>query len=195
MKNLILFIFILSTSISFCQNTILSGDYDFELKLAFNSNTKKVTGYYENSTGEDNQFSCIFYIEGIVSGNQFKIQTYFPNDKSEDLIEGTMEIVNSKFVKIKLPEEHGGCWNVEHFADKPVDFELNKKANWIQISYIIKEKSYFFKEKNEGTKMKSYLVKNDFVCVEKIEKEWAYCSYLGKRITKGWIKVKDLNQL
>ena len=195
MKNLIILTFLLFTSISFCQKTFVSGEYEFQLKLAFNSSTKKITGYYEDSTGENPTFSCVFYIEGTVAENKFKIETYFPNDKSGDLIEGTIEIVNSKSIKIKLPEEHGGCWNVEHFADKPVDFELKEQTNWIQISYIVKEKSYFFKEKNEAKRMKSYLIKNNFVCIEKIEGEWAYCTYFGHRITKGWIKVSDLNQL
>jgi hypothetical protein len=185
---------LLFSGISFGQQAIVSGEYESELKLAYNPKTQKVTGYYENATGENDQFTCIFYIEGTVSGKQFKIQTYYPDDKSSDLIKGTMTIVNPQSIKIKLPEEHGGCWNVEHFADEPVSFITKKPTNWIQICYVVKDKSYFFKEKSEAKKMKSYLVKNDFVCVEKIEKDWAYCTYFGDTTTKGWIKVKDLNQ-
>jgi len=43
--------------------------------------------------------------------------------------------------------------------------------------------------------MKSYLVKNDIVYIERIEDGWAYATYIGKRTVKGWVKVKDLNKL
>jgi len=148
MKKVVLLLFVFFTSSSFCQKTPLSGHYDLELELAFNPTTKKVTGYYENATGENSKFSCIFYIEGSVLGNSFTIQTYFPNDKATDLIIGTMEIVNANTIKIQLPEEHGGCWNVEHFADNPVNFELKTASKWIQINYIVKT-IRFFKEKTK----------------------------------------------
>ncbi len=194
MKNLLLpFLFL--TSSSFCQQFLTAGDYDGTLSLAFNPKTQIVTGYYENHTGDDDKFSCVFYLEGTVTGTQFKIQTYFPNDKSDDLIEGDMELVDPKALKIKLPEEHGGCWNVEHFADEPVRFELYKATKWIQINYTIKEKVPLYRSKNEVKKMKSFLVKNDLVYVEKIEEGWAYTTYFGKRTVKGWIKISDLNEL
>ena len=42
---------------------------------------------------------------------------------------------------------------------------------------------------------KKYIIKGDIVYVEKIEGDWALCSYFGKKTTKGWLKVADLNQL
>ncbi len=195
MKKLLLLPFLFLFSSSFCQQVPVAGNYDGTLSLAFNLKTQRVTGYYENHTGEDDKFSCIFYLEGTVNGNQFKIQTYFPNAKSDDLIEGSMELVNPKSLKIKLHEEHGGCWNVEHFADEPVDFELSKATKWIQINYTIKEKVPLYSAKNIAKKLKSYLDKNDIVYIERIENGWAYSTYFGTRTVKGWIKTSDLNEL
>ena len=121
------------SNISFSQ-TIQSGEYDSVLKLAYDSTTKKLTGYYENYSGLDEatgnpKFSCIFYIQGTITGSLFAVDTYYHADKSID------------------------------------------------------------------KKQKSYLIKNDFVCIDKIEDEWAHCTYYGKKITKGWIKTADLNKI
>jgi hypothetical protein len=178
---------------------LISGDYNDGLKLCYDSTTKKVTGYFEEHTGYDEQtntsrFSCIFYIEGVVSGKKFKVNTYFPADKKEDLINGTMELVTNKKVTLLLPQDHGGCWNVQPFT-KPVEFTLDKNQPWIQIRYVNTPKAYFYSEKSDDKRMKIYIVKADVVCVEKIEQDWAYCSYFGKKVSKGWVKLAELNTL
>lgn len=187
------------SSILFGQK-ISSGAYDIGLKLAYDNKTNKLSGYFENYTGWDEEtksarFSCVFYIEGISEGTKFKIKTYFPADKAEDLIEGIIEIVNNKIVKIKLPEEHGGCWNVQHFADEAAKFDIEKSTNWIQIRYTETDKTYFYGSKSINKKSKAYLVKGDFVCIDRIDGDWAYCTYFGKTQTSGWIQLKDLNKL
>jgi hypothetical protein len=195
-----IFFLLLISNGTFAQQ-LISGDYDSESKLAFDPISKMVTGYYASYTGLDEKtqrplFSCIFYIEGKVKSKKFAIKTYFPDNKNDDIIVGTLEIINSKSYKIKLPEEHGGCWNVQHFADEPVSFELNKKANWIQIRYVNKQKSYFYSGKSVSEKTKSYLVNGDFVCIEKIEQDWAFCIYFREETSKkGWIKMDDLNKI
>lgn len=200
MKNILTtIVLVFVTNILFGQ-TIQSGEYEFGLKLAFDSKTKKLTGYFENYTGWDEEtnnpkFSCIFYIEGLVSENKFGVLTYYPEDKSEDLISGQIEIINDTTIKIKLPNEHGGCWNVQHFADEPVSFDIEKKAEWTQIKYVVTNKTFFYSDKSEDKKQKAYLVKNDFVCIDKTEGDWTYCTFYGKRITKGWIKTVDLNKV
>lgn len=178
---------------------ILSGEYNSGLKLAFDQKSNKLTGYFENYTGFDEKtfnpkFSCIFYIEGTIESKQFKINTYFPNDTSF-FVEGNIEIVDEKTVKIKLAEEHGGCWNVQHFANEEVNFSLEKKAAWAQIRFVTAEKAYFYSSKSIDKIQKSYLIKNDFVCIEKIENDWAFCTYYGNSITTGWIKTSDLNKM
>jgi hypothetical protein len=189
---------LLLSTISFGQK-IVTGEYNFGLKLAYDNKTNKLTGYFENYTGLDEatnnpKFSCIFYIEGIIEGNIVKIKTYYPTDKLDDIIFGTLELANSKTVTIKLPEEHGGCWNVQHFADEPAKFTLEKDLAWVQIRFINADKTYFYSDKSTNKKQKSYLVKNNFVCIDKIEGDWAHCTFYGKKITKGWIKTEDLNK-
>lgn len=200
MKRIIILCLLLCFSNMLFGQLLISGDYDYGLKLAYDHTTRQLTGYFESYTGWDEEtnnakFSCIFYIEGKAAGNKFTIKTYYPLDKSDDLIEGTIEIVDNKNIKIKLPEEHGGCWNVMHFADKPEAFNLEKEAAWIQVRYVDTDRSYFYKDSSSETKLKSYVVKGDFIGVERIEKNRAYCSYFGKKVSKGWLLLKDLNRL
>lgn len=195
----IIFLFLIS-NYSFAQEIIAPGEYDDGLKLAYDSNLHKITGYYESYTGWDEQtknprFSCIFYFEGTVTGTSAKLNTFYPTDKSNDLIQGTMAILNAKSVQIKLSEEHGGCWNVQHFTDEPVQFDLQLQTHWTQIRYVEAAKIYFYNSPNDMEKLPAYIIKGDVVCIEKIEKDWAYCYYFGEKITKGWIKTEGLNKL
>jgi hypothetical protein len=197
-EQLILTFLFLST-ITFGQK-IISGEYDNGLKLAFESKTNKLTGYFESYSGYDEKtdaakFSCVFYIEGTVTAGKTVIYTYYPNDEPENKIKGTFQLIDNKTASILLPEEHGGCWNVQHFADEPVKFVLEKNKAWVQIRFVMKDKAYFYSEKLMDKKLKLYVVKNDFVCVETIVNDWAYCTYFGKKVTKGWIRIADLNKI
>ena len=197
MRNLITTTTLLCLSIISFGQTIVSGEYDSGLKLAFDQKTNKLTGYFENYTGLDEEtgnpkFSCIFCIQGTISGGQFTVDTYYPNDK-DDNIKGNIQIINDTTVTIKLPAEHGGCWNVQHFADEEVKFNIEKQNTWTQIRFVTTDKAYFYSDKSVDKKQKSYIVKNDFVCIDKIEGDWAYCAYYGKTTTKGWIKTSVLN--
>ncbi len=200
MKKLLIFIILILISKVFFGQKLLSGEYDFGMKIAFDDTTNKLTGYFENYSGWDEQtnkptFSCIFYIEGTVKDNIVKILTYYPEYKEDDSIGGTVEIINNKTIRIKLSEEHGGCWNVQNFAEESIEFELRNNLLWTQIRYVNVAKTYFYTEKSIDKKQKAYLIKNDFVCVEKLDRDWAYCIFYGKKQTKGWLKVSDLNKL
>jgi len=195
----ITFIIALSTGIANAQDFV-SGNYEMGLRLAFDSTTKKISGYFENSTGWDERsksprFTCTFYLEGTVSGRKFNIKTYDPTDKKVDLITGTFEIVSRTKVKIKLSEEHGGCWNVMHFADSAANFELEQRQPWTQVRYVDATKAYFYSDKSEEKKLRAYLVKGNVVSVTKIEQDWAYCIYSGRKTTEGWVKIAELNKL
>lgn len=178
--------------------SLKSGDYS-ELKLAVDKRTNKVTGYFESSTGWDEEakaprFSCIFYIEGTATGDQFGIKTYYPGDEAGDMIEGILRLSANGQVSVKLPEEHGGCWNVQHFADKePATFQLEKEMSWVRISFVTADKAYFYKEKLPTSKLKAYVVKNDIVCIDKIDGEWAHCTFFADRNTTGWVRIKDIH--
>ena len=190
-----LFLFFANASLS--QN-IISGSYDSGLALAYDSSLNFLSGYFESYSGEDgngsSKFSCIFYLEGKISGTQFSVMTYYPSDKAEDLIEGKMEILNDSNISLSLPKEHGGCWNVQHFADDPETFKLKKQSDFTQIRYVVTDKTFFYREKSEGTRMKAFVVKDNFLFIDKINGEWVHCIFEGKTRTVGWIKVSDLNK-
>jgi hypothetical protein len=185
------------SSFTYCQ--ISSGKYDDGLNLAFNPQTKKVTGYFESYTGVDEntgepRFLCIFYITGIFNKNGFAIASYYPKDKEDDLINGEIRIKDQKTISIKLKEEHGGCWNVQHFSDEFTDFTLTTESDWIEIRYIDTDKAYFHSDKYEASKRKAYIVKGDIVYIDKIENDWIHCKYFGKTVTEGWIKKETTNK-
>jgi hypothetical protein len=198
MKISLTFLIILfSLNFSFGQK-LLSGKYENGLKLAYDTHTKKLTGYFENYTGWDEEtkfpkFACIFYLQGVVENHKISVITFYPEEGSEDGIRGYLEIKNDSTLTIKLETEHGGCWNVQHFADEPVKFGLQKKAAWTQIKYVTTKKTFFYSVKNNNKRQKTYLLKNDFVCIDKLEGSWAHCTFYGKKLTKGWLKISDLN--
>jgi len=98
-------------------------------------------------------------------------------------------------ILIKLPEEHDGCGNVIHFADGFVNFNFIKKTNWLKIRYIDIDKSFFYRDKNEISKQKAYLIKGNLVYIDKIDNDWVHCRFYGKSITEGWMKKETLNKL
>jgi hypothetical protein len=123
-----------------------------------------------------------------------KVKSYSPLDKEADLINGEIKLINLNTIAIKLQDEHGGCWNVQPFKDEFVTFSLYQKKNWIEIRYINTPKSYFYKNKTEESKQKSYLVKGDIIYIDKIEDKWIHCIYKANKTVSGWIKIDTLNK-
>lgn len=80
-------------------------------------------------------------------------------------------------------------------ANDPVSFALEKKQAWTQIRYVTAAKAYFYNDRSDTMRLRSYLLKDNFVCIDRIEQGWAWCTYFGKKTTKGWLKLSDLNQL
>jgi hypothetical protein len=195
MKRLLFLLFALLIH-SFAKPQIISGFYN-DLKLAYDNNTHRITGCFDSYTGLDYEtghpkFSCIFYIEGSLVKNKAVIKTYYPFDN--DTITGELTIINNKEVTIILPEEHGGCWNVQHFVDEPVKFRLSKAAGWVLAKYIISGKAFFHSAPNENSKTKAYIVKGDVIYIDKIDGMWVHCTYLGeKKNTIGWMRAELLS--
>lgn len=197
MRLLILCLLLIISTI--VDSQIISGNYDSGLRLAYNPENKMITGFYENYSGYDEttgnpRFSCIFYLIGKYQSDSCAIETYFPLNKDDDKIIGKLKIKESNTISILLPEEHGGCWNVMHFADGDADFKLLESENWIEIRYIEADKSYFYNDKQDKSKRKSYLIKGDIVFIEKIEGDWIRCKYYGKSVTEGWMKKETVNK-
>lgn len=117
---------------------IVSGDYDGMLIGVDNEGA--LTGYFESSTG-NGQFSCIFFVNGKSGSSPIThVDSWFPTDLSpRDVIPGTIESLAEKgqgAIRVKLKEEHGGCWNVQHFASEPVVFGLTEKGSWQAIRVV-----------------------------------------------------------
>ncbi len=197
MKKIIFLCFLLQ--LSFLYGQIKSGDYDDGLNLAYNPKNNLITGFYENYTGLDEQtnnprFSCIFYIKAFYKKGKIELESYYPLNKEDDMIHGEMKIMNSSTIALKLQEEHGGCWNVQPFKNEFVTFSLYQNKNWIEIRFINTPKSYFYKNKTEESKQKSYLVKGDIIYIDQIEDKWIHCIYKAKKTVSGWIKIDTLNK-
>ncbi len=178
---------------------IASGKYE-TLHLAYNPATRKITGYFEQMGGYDENtkaplFSCAFYLEGEVKSNAVSIRTYYPAARPEDVIGGTLRVITGSEVSVKLPREHGGCWNVQHFADEPVPFGLTEKTDWLEIRYVTAAKAYFHADTLESTRRKAYVVTGNLVYLDQRRGGWAHGRYYGKSVTAGWIKLDQLNKL
>lgn len=200
MKNSYLTIcFLIFCDLAFGQN-ISSGQYIPETKLAYDPKTRLLTGYFSDEGGYDEntgstQFSCVFYIQGKVNSKGFEVQTWYPNYENETSISGTMQIGEDKALSIELTEDHGGCSNVQRFDDGPVGLRLERAMPWIQIRFVTAEKTYFYASKSAKKPESGFIPRSGFVCIEKIEKNSAYCCPCNDAATKGWIKLEDLNKL
>ncbi|PLX22358.1 MAG: hypothetical protein C0599_06545 [Salinivirgaceae bacterium] len=195
MKSTLTLLFLIFTSFLFAQVPV--GSYEGGLKLAYDNDTKTVTGYFESHSGFDQntgapRFSCVFYLKGTFTEGIGDIVTYYPGDE-EGAINGKLKFYGDGIVSIKLDDDHGGCANVQVFSDAFQQFQFSKLEEWKAIKYVKADKAYFHNEKTDASKRKAYVLQNDIVYIEKIEGDWMYCAFIGKSTTKGWIKKSELN--
>ena len=195
MKIILSALLISITTMLFAQVPI--GTYEGGLTLAYDNDTKTVTGYYENYAGFDARtgsprFSCVFYLKGNFTEGIGDIITFYPGDE-ENYINGKLKFYGDGIVSVKLDKEHGGCMNVQTFSDAFQQFQFSKLEEWKAVKYVKTDKAYFHNEKSDEARKKTYVVKNDIVYVEKIEGDWMFCAYIGKSTAKGWIKKSKLN--
>lgn len=198
-KSLILSILLVSNLFS----QLKTGIYNDWLNIVYDNSSNNIKGYFQAESGYDEQtknskFYCEFYFYSTESiDHQFKIKSFWQGDSGnlEDTIYGKIIVTSPTSFSIKLDSEHGGCWNVNHFADTLTIYELSEKKNWIDIRYCTKDKIYFFDDSNAYKKRKAFIIKGDLVYIEKQENNWVYCTYFGEKInTTGWLKLEDLNK-
>ncbi|CAN5434936.1 hypothetical protein BH10BDE1_BH10BDE1_05460 [soil metagenome] len=174
-------------------NAPKSGEYD-ELMLARNPSTSMISGYFRSETGGGG-FSCIFYFSGKLKSGAAEIESYFPETPNET-IAGLITVNSAESVAVKLKEEHGGCSNVQHFADadQPAKFSMSKvHANWLEIRVVKSEQSNFFASPKGKKPLKAYLVKGNAVGVVENHPDWVKVDYPGTlKTTTGWIRRSDL---
>jgi hypothetical protein len=172
-----------------------SGDYD-GLLVGVDRNGI-LTGYFESSTGAG-QFSCIFFVSGKITGSSNRVQTWFPGDREpKEVIHGVLENVSSNgkpSIRLKLDEEHGGCWNVQTFASDPSTFVLTEQGRWESIRIIASKKARFYDDPSSPKARKAYVVTGNALRVFERRDGWVRGEYVSpdNRRTRGWISERDL---
>jgi hypothetical protein len=99
-------------------------------------------------------------------------------------------------VLVRLAKEHGGCWNVQHFADPdmPAEFKLDAPYPWVSVAVVRNEKAYFYDSPASATHRKGYLVAGDGVGVRATQAGWLQVDYYSpdEKVTSGWIRQSDV---
>jgi len=171
---------------------VASGVYR-EMLVGFDPASRMVTGYYSSETGEG-RFSCIFYLAGQQVGAKAALSTYFPETPGE-VIKGELAIEAHGQFRVRLASEHGGCWNVEHFADQdqPADFNLDTAYPWTSIAVVRRYKAYFFDTPASAVDRKGYVVKGDGLGVRAARPGWLLVDFVGgDKPVSSWIRQSDV---
>lgn len=172
---------------------IVSGDYGGALLIGFDPTTRIVSGYFQESTGRG-QFSCTFYLAGKLHDPDTPIRTWFPG-RPADVITGALVRKAGGSFRLDLSEDHGGCWNVRHFADKdqPAEFDLETAHPWISIAVVKSARAWFFDAPDKAVHRKAYMVQGDGVGVRAIRGQWLLVDFAGgNKPASGWIRTSDV---
>lgn len=174
---------------------ITAGSYADAMLIGYDPATGAVTGYFDMQRGDPPMFSCVFYLTGKLSGSAAAIRTYFPQTPKDDLISGTLTLQHPKAFRVTLKSEHGGCANVEAFADKdqPADFQLDAAQAWTSVRVVKAPKAYFYPSPGAAAHGRAYLVGGDGVGVRAAQGGWLQVDYVGgDKPVSGWLKASDL---
>jgi hypothetical protein len=175
--------------------TIASGAYEDGMLIGFDPATRIVSGYFEMQRGERPSFNCIFFLAGKLEAARAEIMTYFPETPTADLIRGELMVESPKQFRVRLETEHGGCGNVEHFADKdqPAEFTLGAAYPWISIAVVRSDRAFFHDAPSASTRRRAYVVKGDGLGVRASEPGWLEVDYVGgEKPVSGWIRRVDV---
>jgi hypothetical protein len=174
---------------------VVSGAYDDAMLVGYDPATKIVSGYFDMEQPGPPTISCIFYLRGTLAGAKAKVATYFPETPADDLIKGEMALQDTKHFQVRLPTEHGGCANLEPFADKdqPAGFQLGTAHPWTAIAVVKSARAYFWDTPTSATHRKGYLVKGDGVGVRGAQPGWIEVDYVGgDKTISGWLRQTDV---
>ena len=174
-----------------------SGGYS-AMEVAYDPETKLVTGYYSDEVGWNEQakaaqYSCNFYLFGYWDGSKAAIHTFYPADTADDA-KGALLVAPNGSIVLCLESDHGGCFGHTN-CDSPPHYGMDNAESWIQLRYVDAEKSWFHASPDEKTKLKSYVTRGDILHISEIKGTWAHARYGGKKVTEGWIKLADLNSV
>lgn len=171
-----------------------------EMNIAYDEKTNNITGYYENDVGYNDElkmprFFCDFYFMGKLEGSHARLYTSYDSRRRGDVM-GELEVIAPNKVSFIMKNDESSCWESFILMEKASTFNLDEATSWVEIRYAVKDRVYFHSEPGNGARMKQYIVTGDIVYIDKIDNDWALCSYIGqKKVTRGWIKLGDLNRL
>ncbi|WP_343674254.1 hypothetical protein [Paraburkholderia heleia] len=159
-------------------STMVSGDYGDGMLIGVNPATQAVTGYY-SADNINGQFSCIFYLTGKLGRSPIPVSTYFP-ETPEEKIKGKLFLDAPDKFKVRLSTEHGGCWNVMHFADDgyPAEFTLVARHHWLSIAVVKSDRAYFYDTPTSLQHRRAYIVQGDGVGVRAVQPGWLQVDFL-----------------
>lgn len=172
---------------------ISSGDYGGGMLIGFDPSSRVISGYFR-SFAANKQFSCIFFMKGKLADHHSEIETYFP-EMTDDAIKGVLIRESRDRFQVRLPREHGGCWNVQHFADKeqPAEFTLKAFHPWLSIAVVKRDRVYLFDSPTSAVHRNAYVVKGDGVGVRGIKPGWLQIDFIGNtKPISGWIRKTDV---
>lgn len=172
---------------------VISGDYGDGMLIGVDPATRIVSGYFQSETA-GGRFSCIFYLTGKLRGPDIAITTYFPMTPT-DMIEGVLVPESGNKFIVRLADDHGGCWNVQHFADKtePAEFYLQTAYPWIAIAVAKQKRAYFFDAPDRKTHRTAYIVQGDGVGVRAVRGQWLQVDFIGgNKPVSGWLRTSDV---
>ena len=82
--------------------------------------------------------------------------------------------------------------NKDH-RDYVAEFSIQKK---LKKAKVVVDKTYFHSAQSESTKRKAFVVKDDEVIIDLIDKDWVKVAYEGKQsTTEGWLNKSDIEIL
>jgi hypothetical protein len=209
--NVVLLAFVLS-AVAYSSATAaqaFSAESSEGLVVAIDPATGVITGYFKSGTGDDGaggpMFSCIFYFRGRAIGKPpYRTDSWFPDRRIADpVIRGTIAFGAAngrRTATIALAEEHGGCWNVQRFADTGgASFEFDRSGAWLAIRVVSAPRAYFHTEAKNSTRRKAYVTTGDPVRVLQRVSGWVRAEYTGAESgggdtpkTAGWLREADL---
>lgn len=174
---------------------IQSGSYNDAMLIGYDPATGVVSGYFDMQQGGTPSFSCVFYLSGKLAGGKAAIATYFPKSPKGDLIKGVLALTDSTHFSIGLADEHGGCGNLEPFAQTgdPATFDLATAHAWTSVAVVKSARAYFYASPGAAAHGKAYVVEGDGLGVRASKPGWLQVDYVdGAKPITGWLPTSDV---
>ncbi|MGR4049314.1 hypothetical protein [Kosakonia cowanii] len=173
--------------------TLHSGIYE-ELQLAV-SPQGKITGYYSETLGVGVTRTCAFALAGEVSAKgDAKIASW-----SSEVLPGHL-VATADGVTLTVPggQSHDGCVNAMlPLINDGLALGKTRDTAWQSMAQVRAERLYFYRQPEETTRRKAWIVQDDVVGVLQTKGEWTQVEYLSDegKSTTGWVKSAALAPL